>query len=1284
MPDGQSKSGGAPSSSEARLDQLAAEFVAEHRAGRSPAIEAYAQSNPDLAERIRELFPTLLTLERVVAQRAPERLGDYSVLRVVAHGGMGVVYEAIQEGVGRRVALKTLPVGAAADPKYLERFRRETRAVAALSHPNIVQLFEAGLDGGEHFYAMEFVDGIGLDQLIVQSRSWRRGELAEPHELVVRAWTTPLGETSKDLERSSAPSHRLWLRNVVAIVRQVAEALAYSHGRGILHRDVKPSNILLGLDGRARLTDFGLAKSEGSQDLTVTGDVVGTLRYMPPERFQGRSDPRGDTYSLGLVLYELATLTSAFDGISKSQLLGGRIGLELPRARGANPDIPADLETIIGKASASALERRYASAEDFAQDLSAFLEGRAITARDPSTWYLLRVAVRRNKLASAIGAAAAALLLAGAAKYVLDVRRERDEAELARDRASSESYAACIASAADALERGDVARAQLALEAVDAQHRGWEFDFLAARVERASWTSPRRESHYEALAFDATGERLLAILDKRLECWNLAKRALEFEFEVQDDQCSNIALHPDGRTLAVACERRRVVKLVDLVERRVTRDLEGHTDQVKDVVYLADGSRLVSAAWDGTAIVWDAATAEPLRTLSHGGQWLHDLDVDPQQRWLALGGGRCVALFDAHDFRPLGQFAFEDGDVRKVGFCVEGPSLVVAFHSGEHRMLSVPALGELARWRDVERLGNALACDPLGEFVASGSNDGRLALRRIGVETLPQLLGGHTGELNAACFSSDGLRLYTSAWDGCIREWLVPRVDTETLTGHFAVVSDLDMDARGERLVSSAEDGTLRVWDLASREPLAVHLPADGAGRLDLDAAGERVAVASGVSVLVFDLEGLRPIARLRSLEGANDVALSALGSVAAVGPAGDLQVWSGADYSFEERQNTRRRDLAAVAFDPAGEHLASSDASGEICVWALGPLELERRIPAHGESACHALDWAESGTLISGGDDLRLCRWAAANGDLLREVDTGRNQSNRLSTTIYKLRHLPALERVVTISTGAVARLWDLRAGRQMLALDLGAGCWAQAATPDGSLLAFGLVDGRIRLFERQPKPGETLRRALAVRAERQRFRQRVDELFADGADPEFVLAQLEADGALNADEREAALAVARTWLGEPHNQLTWVEARLRGALLSLEQQRQIERIVLSLARRCRSCFGVTEAHWRSLRAVAAHRTAQAQPEGDFARVAQLFGEAQALAQRGGAQLPPWHSALYASALVHTGDLDAAQRLLEQLSARGAELDARDLELGEQARRELANARSSGGGDGR
>ncbi|MBL8737721.1 MAG: protein kinase, partial [Planctomycetes bacterium] len=1030
--------------------------------------------------------------------------------------------------------------------------------------------------------------------------------------------------------------------------------LAYSHEHGILHRDVKPSNILLGIDGRARLTDFGLAKSTGSQDLTKTGEVVGTLRYMPPERFLGRSDVRGDVYSLGLVLYELVTLRWAFDEVSRTQMLAGRAGIDLPRARHVNPGVTEELETIIGKATAIEPERRYESATALSQDLRAFLDGRAIAARDPSLWYLLRVVIRRNKVASTVAAVSFVLLLAGAISHVLSVTHERDVANQARELASARSYAANVASTADALRRGDAAQAQMGLRVLASERgSGWEQDYLSSRANRSSWTSPRRETHYQGLVVDPDGRRLFAVLNQDLECWNLDTHELEFTLRLQDDQCSNVVLHPNGKELAVAGERQNAIRIVDIAQRRVVRTLQGHSDQVRDIAYLRGGARLVSVGWDGVATVWDTAAASPLRTFSPRGQWLHDVEVDPSGKRVALCGGGCVALWDADSLRVVKVVELQGADVRRACFTSDGRQLLVSCHSGEQRLLSVPDLVEERRWRDLERVGNAVACDPLGEYAACGGSDGRLVLRRFDDAQPPDMLGGHTGELTAVCFTPDGSRIYSAAWDGCIREWSVARSDLATLVGHYAVVSDIDVDSSGSRLVSSSDDGTLRVWDLHSRAELAVHLPWSAAGRLDMDLPGKLVAAACGRLVLVYDVQRLEPVRYLRCSFGVNDVAVSSQGAVAAVGPRGSLVVWSGVGFDVVAEGETGPDDVAAVAFAPHGDRVAVGTARGEVGIWSINPLHLEQRIAAHSDSA-FALDWATPEVLVSGGSDLRICYWSSASGALMAEVDVGSDLSNRVSQTVYSVRHLPSVERVVAITTGLAARLWDSRSGRAMLSLDLGANCWTQAATPDGALLAFGLVDGRIRLFERDLPGPEAHRRAAVARRARDRVRPRVAQAFSNGVSVERVLDELSNDANLVGEDREAALALARCWLGSPDRLLPWVEERLRRPAASYDDALELEAIVYRLTKSCRSNPRVHEPYLCALRAAATLRANEGVEDAEWASVVSSFQAAETLFSRAGIAMPAWQASLFVIALARAGEIAQAKEQHAALRTHG------------------------------
>ena len=467
------------------FEQVAEEFLARYRAGERPSINDLATLHPELAEQIRELLPALvmieqdLSLERDPSAASPTiptgstQLRDYRLIREIGRGGMGVVYEAEQISLGRRVALKVLPSHITQDRKAVERFRREAKAAARLHHANIVPIFEVGHSGDVAYFAMQLIQGQGLDQVIDELRRLK-GKDGRPSQTVVPTGdgvTVPLGVTRtanappnspvgirvEQLARSvrtgqfhigqlgavaddhsshhartvteqfgvnsvaktvvdahlplsgleyslqtattstsalingstgnsvigSSGRRRPFYSSVAQIGRQIAQGLAHAHVRGILHRDIKPSNLLLDTTGVIWIADFGLAKST-DEGLTATGDVVGTLRYMAPERFRGEGDASADIYALGLTLYELLTLQPAFDSSDRLGLIERIKGEEPPRPRALDERIPRDLETIILKAIDKEPGRRYQTADAMAEDLRRFLNDETILARRPS------------------------------------------------------------------------------------------------------------------------------------------------------------------------------------------------------------------------------------------------------------------------------------------------------------------------------------------------------------------------------------------------------------------------------------------------------------------------------------------------------------------------------------------------------------------------------------------------------------------------------------------------------------------------------------------------------------------------------------------------------------------------------------------------------------------------------------------------------------------------------------------------------------------------------------
>jgi serine/threonine protein kinase len=447
------------------VEWLAEQYVARRRRGEPATVEEYAALCPERSDEIRELFPVIAAIElgrppssparpaRFAAGVLPrDRLGDCRLIRELGRGGMGVVYEAIQDPLGRRVAVKVLPRVPGGDDRAMLRFEREASTAASLHHPNIVPVFGAGEDDGIPYYVMQFIPGVGLDRVIRElakapsrsdsvvalppssdtDRISSMAATAAPPEQA--AWVAQAlrdgsfapgsgsgstakgnGTTNLNLVPELEPSipARLgtaYWRSVARVGFQAAEALRYAHERAVLHRDIKPANLLLDAAGHVWVADFGLAKAAGNSELSHSGDLIGTIRYMAPERFRGEGDHRSDLYALGLTLYELITLRPAFAASDRGDLLR-RVATEAPpQPSKLVPGIPPDLETVVLKAISADPNTRYATATELRDDLKRFLDGLPVLARRQGPLEHLVGWARRNQALAALSVAT--LLLA--------------------------------------------------------------------------------------------------------------------------------------------------------------------------------------------------------------------------------------------------------------------------------------------------------------------------------------------------------------------------------------------------------------------------------------------------------------------------------------------------------------------------------------------------------------------------------------------------------------------------------------------------------------------------------------------------------------------------------------------------------------------------------------------------------------------------------------------------------------------------------------------------------
>jgi serine/threonine protein kinase/predicted Zn-dependent protease len=475
-------------SGEASLDLLIEEVAGKLQAREPVDAEAFIAAHPEHADRLRQLWPTLEALARLgpsldpdgpitLETREPEHstLGDFRIVRQIGRGGMGIVYEAEQMSLKRRVALKVLPFAGAMDARQLQRFKNESQAAAQLHHTNIVPVYYVGCERGVHFYAMQYIEGSSLAEGIAELRRQARPATPSPRARKPAPAPSPLvgeggggGETTpytpppqpspiqgegeqKPGDGDSVPTldtkpiaarstlHAMkdadYFRAVAQLGIQAAEALDHAHQHGIVHRDIKPANLMVDASGNLWITDFGLAQVQSETRLTLTGDLVGTLRYMSPEQALAKRvivDHRTDVYSLGVTLYELLCLEPAYRGNDRQELLR-QIAFEEPRRpRRLRKHVPAEMETIILKAMEKNPAERYATAKDLADDLRRFAMDEPIRARRPGVVQRVRKWGRRHQAvvtAALVFLVLAVVVLAGSTVWVWKAANAEKEAK---------------------------------------------------------------------------------------------------------------------------------------------------------------------------------------------------------------------------------------------------------------------------------------------------------------------------------------------------------------------------------------------------------------------------------------------------------------------------------------------------------------------------------------------------------------------------------------------------------------------------------------------------------------------------------------------------------------------------------------------------------------------------------------------------------------------------------------------------------------------------------------
>ncbi|MEZ6063751.1 MAG: serine/threonine-protein kinase [Planctomycetaceae bacterium] len=821
------------SSHEDELGRLMDEFLERRRRGEYPSLSEFVQRHPELEDDIRELFPAVARLEQAeLSQPAVEggamlmpdgselrRLGDFRIEREIGRGGMGVVYEAIQESLGRTVALKVLVGMAALDSQRRQRFLRESRTAAMLHHSNIVPVFGVGEHNGILFYAMQFIEGRPLDMVLEELRRIREPQLFRPAtdsltRSVAAAFDSVASDADANSNRSSGPGvpppisvgeeatasefhlpactgsaddsrtgssltdptgHGVqYFRNVAQLGSQAADAMAYAHARGVLHRDIKPANLLLDLQGIIWIADFGLARTS-DDSLTQPGDLIGTLRYMAPERFHGDSSEQSDIYSLGLTLYELLTLRPAFVETEKAQLTRTVTQTSPPLPRNIDPRIPRDLETIVLKAIAREPASRYRTAVDLAEDLRRFLADRPIVARRTTLRERMWLWCRRSPaVASLVGVVALLLIVLTITSGTAAFRLRRQNV------AMNESLTR--ATAAEASER-------TARELADRRL----FDAYLAQARAGRW-SDRPGRKFDSLEAIRKAAEMLPSLA-------LGESAVR---ELRDEAIGSLVL-------------------VD-----VRPDIRWPEDAPPgaSVRHTAFDQRLERTARldpDGEIVVRRLSDQAELLRLP--GMWLDEhrtphIQFSPDDEYLAASGqtadaGVRLRVWNVKDRTLL---LDEAQDVWTFGY-------QYAF-SADSRMMAIQRsarqvdIFELPSGKTIHQLAvsmlNCVAFHPNGRQLAVVTGSGGSEVSIVSLESGEvEYVLPHPQGVPHITFSEDGRLLSAACFDRNVYVWDTARLDQPwaVCRGHLSNAIASAFSADGALLMSTSYDGTTRLWN---------------------------------------------------------------------------------------------------------------------------------------------------------------------------------------------------------------------------------------------------------------------------------------------------------------------------------------------------------------------------------------------------------------------------------------------------------------------------------------
>ncbi len=786
-----------------RLEQLPTNDDVLARTLRAEYTNDDFADEPELAQAIAELNtqPSLSRAKQEMPAEisplfpADEVLDDYRILRIIGRGGMGVVYEARQLSLGRRVALKTLPFAAALNPIQLRLFENEARAAASLHHPNIVPVYGIGVDRGTNYIAMQYVDGHNLSVLIHQMydaippKNDRSAVTSSP----TRRFDGEIAEQSVDFDETAVDLHNetqeydVWattlsgqlrtrstegVRLAVRLIIQAAEALDYAHSCGVLHRDVKPSNLILDRSGNVWLSDFGLARIENEAGFTMTGDLIGTIRYMSPEQVSGKRgvvNNHSDIYALGATLYELLTGQPLFHESDRTALIHQILEHQPRNPLEINPAIPRDLETIVLKSIAKDSRDRYHTAGEFAEDLRRVLSHQTIHAKRPTQWERAAKWVKRHQLLSSTVAVATALLILVSGTLLTLISIKNVELKIALT---------------ETQEAERIAEKHRTIADVESLKQRQTAYAMTMRLANQAY-GDNKVAEADGLLCSLIPEQQKP--DVRGIEWFALQRRLKGahdEIRLSDKALYTARLSPDGKILAAAGAQ-AVIFLIDVEAWAEFDRIETGQIEVNCLAFTANGNTLVSTGDDGTIRCWNLSTRDELwRTEPNqdSGEPIKVWEVakiSDGTRLVSTASESVIRIWDSATGRQLSQVTSTGGKIRAFAASPKGDRFASISHNGEFCIWDAADL-EVRHMALVKRGQRcSVAFSPDGRTVVTSDPDKRIFIWPADLShryKITQLNDNPTW----LDFSADGAELYAGDRRGIANVWSIPDIPRQT------------------------------------------------------------------------------------------------------------------------------------------------------------------------------------------------------------------------------------------------------------------------------------------------------------------------------------------------------------------------------------------------------------------------------------------------------------------------------------------------------------------------